>query len=401
MLRARPGQTMEDHRQMMMQVSQGNNGPSVPPFNALSAPFSTTTPSFSSVPFPGQTYPMRGSPHGHQHPMNHSQQAYAMRIAKERAEKQLQQQKIAPQSQQPYVSSNALSSSPQISNSSLKPQVQPSSNNANNNNKQMPRNPQVTSQPHKLRPHLQVHQPRNLHQQKQQMKGLIGGPAMLMHQNLAVDSSQVGGDKKMSQPGSVFFSGTSALNSNTPHKMYSQQPSQTTKQTLPLPSHSDASLQRMVVQPNRKPNSESQATIATTLPRSSDNGSTVDARCDTQAPPLPPVSHSDISLQRLINRKPSSENQTIPSTSHLRNSDIASSVEARCDTNTTSSMTTNAQVSGSPQRNIVGNDATVTTTNISGDGNNSVGKQWQPPQPHRHGLQNVNMYSRSSNSGPS
>ncbi|KAH7679081.1 Nucleoplasmin ATPase protein [Dioscorea alata] len=276
----RPGQSTEEHRQMMqelqMQVSQGS-GQTVGTFNGMSGPFSN-----ASVSPPVQTFPVHqhqqphllGNPHAHIQGSNHSspqQQAYAIRYPKDR---QLQQ-RILPQPQASFPSSNAIS--PIQNSSQIQQQTQSStpvgpSAQGQHKQQQMPRNPQpgcgLPNQVMKQRQRPQVHQqPRNLQQQRQPpqqqaklIKGL-GRGAMMMHQNLPVDASHVNGltaasknqvpEKHLMQQSQGFYSGNSGLNPSLPQqpgqpKIFSRPLPQPAKQISSVPSQSESGNQGQV-----------------------------------------------------------------------------------------------------------------------------------------------------------
>ncbi|XP_020250353.1 chromatin modification-related protein EAF1 B-like isoform X2 [Asparagus officinalis] len=473
MLRTRPSQNTEDHRQMMMQdlsmqVSQGN-GQAVPPFSAMSAPFSTTTglPSVQSYPAQQQQQQphhmtqqphMLGNPHHpHIQSVNHSspqQQAYAMRLAKER---QLQQ-RMMPQAPQPYSPSSAMSA---VQSTQLQQQSQPSPSatpppsQAQHGKQQMPRNSHPISgmqnqmMKQRQRQQAQLQQPRNQQQQKQLLqqqaklaKGL-GGGTMQPHQNLSVDPSQVSGmpvgprnqvsDKHLIQQGSGFFPGSSVLNSTLPqsanhHKLYARPPPQPSKQIPPLPSHSDQSLMPVpsshtLIAPQQPPHPSSIPLAAPSAPHQQRHMNQNMPRMMQQNRQL----SSDGRMQSLGDQV--QVNHMIPATS-LPRSDSTSSAplvspavqwnpEPSYDTNSPNST---ANLAGSP---IVGIDASLPSSsegsahrqfsgNVKVDGNGVGGQrklqqesqsqlqlqqQQQSQHPLRQGVQG-NLYSRPSNSGP-
>ncbi|XP_042481011.1 chromatin modification-related protein EAF1 B-like, partial [Macadamia integrifolia] len=270
----RPGQNPEDQRQMMMQelqmqVTQGSSQ-GVPSYNGLSTAFSNQT-----IPPPVQTFPVQhqqqhqmppqqsgvlGNPHhsrlqGNSHATNPQQQAFALRLAKER---QLQQQQRylhhqQQQQQHQFATSNPLMPHPQLqsqhsisssnqSSSQIQQQVSsqpvsmPPPNSQHPLTPSSPMNP-ISSQPQQKH-HLPTHglgrnpqaggvnlpnqmmkqrqrqqqqqqqqqqqlqqpgrhhpqqrqQPQSLQQQAKLMKGL--GRGNMIHQNLAVDPSHVNG----------------------------------------------------------------------------------------------------------------------------------------------------------------------------------------------------------------
>nr|XP_010932960.2 chromatin modification-related protein EAF1 B [Elaeis guineensis] len=276
-----PAQNTDDHRHMMiqelqLQVSQGN-GQAVAPFNGMSASFSSTTatPPIQTFPIPQhqqshqipQQAPILGnSRHPHIQGTSQSssqQQAYAYRFAKER---QLQQQMMT---RHPFSGSNAIS--PIQNSSQIQQQTQLSApmsvspSQAQHKQQQMPRNLQSgCGMPNQIkqRQREQVEQqPKQQQQQRQQsqqqaklMKGL-GRGSMLMHQKLPGDAPQIGGfstaskdqasEKHLMQQCSSCFSGSLGLSSILPQtgnqqKMYSSEQPQSSKQMIPMPSHSDS-----------------------------------------------------------------------------------------------------------------------------------------------------------------
>ncbi|XP_043719405.1 chromatin modification-related protein EAF1 B-like isoform X2 [Telopea speciosissima] len=264
----RPGQNPEDQRQMMMQelqmqVTQGSSQ-GVPPYNGLSTAFSNQT-----IPPPVQPFPVQhqqhqmppqqshvlSNPHhprlqGNSHATNPQQQAYMLRLAKERHLHQ--QQRYLHQQQHQFAASNPLMPHPQshsqhpisssIQNSSQiqqqvssQPVSMPPLKSQHPLTPSSPMNP-ISSQPqqkHHLQPHghgrnpqaggvslpnqmmkqrqrqqqqqqqQQLQQPSRHHpQQRQQsqsqqqqaklMKGL-GRGNMMIHQNVAIDPSHMNG----------------------------------------------------------------------------------------------------------------------------------------------------------------------------------------------------------------
>lgn len=427
--------------QDMQLVSQGN-GQGVPPLNAMSASFSTIGLPSSVQSYPAQQHQqpnqMMQQPRmlgNHQHPhiqgINHSspqQQAYAMRLAKER---QLQQ-RIIPQSQQPYSATNALS--PVQSSSQIQQQSQPSScanptpTQGQHNKQQLPRNPQssggIPNQlvKQRLRQQSQQQQPRHQLQQKQLLqqaklvKGLAGRTAM-MHQNLAVDPPQVSGmpgasrnqvtDKHLAQQSQGFFPGGSGSNSPLPqpsnHQKNYPRPPQSSKQMPPLPSHSDISNQSPL------PVSSNHTLVAPQQPQ---------VPSISLAAPSPPQQQRQINqnMQRMMlqqNRQLSSDgraqsstdqvNQIIPAATLPRCGDSSSSVplvssslqwkpEPSYDT-----VSSTPGLSSSPSGNLVGKDKLVLSSSegstqrhisaslsVEGQG---VGGQWQPQQQPQSQLQ--------------
>ncbi|KAK6940532.1 Helicase/SANT-associated domain [Dillenia turbinata] len=250
----RPSQNPEHQRQMMMpelqlQVSQGNSQ-GVLPFNGLSSAFpnQTASPPIQSYPvhhqqqhqMPSQQPHVLSNPHHpHLQSPNHAtstQQAYAIRLAKERQRLMQQQQ---PQ-QQHFAQSNALmphlQSPTQLPISSLQSsQMQPQSSSqpvslppqtpsspmtpissqhqqkhhlplqglnrnpqtgatgsTNQMGKQRQRQPQQQQFQQSGRQHPQQRQPTQSQQQAKMLKGLGRGNA-LAHQNLSIDSSHLNG----------------------------------------------------------------------------------------------------------------------------------------------------------------------------------------------------------------
>lgn len=268
-------------QEIHMQASQAN-GQSVPPFNGLGASFSNAV-----IPAPIQTFPvqqhqqshqmlqqahMLGNPHHHHiQGTNHSspqQQAYAIRVAKER---QLQQ-RLMPHQQHHISGQNAVS--PIQNNSQIQPQSQPcspvtpvSSSQGQQKQQSISRNPppgmsnQIMKQ--RQRQQVQHHQPRQQQQQQQLqqqqqrqqsqqqvklMKGL-GRGNVLIHHNLSADTPQISGfsttsknqvsDKHMMQQGQGFFPGNPGLNPalhqpGSQTNIYPHPLPQSTKQISPI-----------------------------------------------------------------------------------------------------------------------------------------------------------------------
>uniref|UniRef100_A0A2N9I759 Myb-like domain-containing protein n=1 Tax=Fagus sylvatica TaxID=28930 RepID=A0A2N9I759_FAGSY len=231
----RPGHNPEHQRQMMvpelqMQVTQGNSQV-IPPFNGLSSAFSNQT-SPPVQPYAGhsqqqhQMSPQQphalGSPHhphiqGPNHGTGSQQQAYAIRLAKER---HLQQQRhshshnipssLQNSSQiQSQTSSQPVSLSPVTPSSPMTPlssQHQQkhhlpqhglsrnpgASGLTNQMGKQRQRQPQQQQFQQSGRHHPQQRQQAQAQQQAKLLKG-IGRGNMLVHQNLAIDPSHLNG----------------------------------------------------------------------------------------------------------------------------------------------------------------------------------------------------------------
>ncbi|KAJ6810251.1 chromatin modification-related protein EAF1 B-like isoform X1 [Iris pallida] len=268
-----PSQNTEDHRQMMMQVSQGN-AQAVPPFSSISAPFATAT-SLSLVqsyraqqPQQSQQMPQQAHMLGHpNHPQiqgtNQSgaqQQAHAILLAKERQH----QQRMLPQ--QPYTTSSSMS--PMQNSSQFQQQTQTSSSvtqTLSQHNKQhIARNMQSSSGvsnpmlKQRQRPQAQQQQPRQ-HQQKQLLQQqakhmkVSGRGTMMGHQNVPVNTSQISGlsegtrkqvsEKPLMQQGPSYVSGNTGLDpalteSSNYNKVLSRPPSQSSKRRPPLQSSS-------------------------------------------------------------------------------------------------------------------------------------------------------------------
>ncbi|CAI8612409.1 unnamed protein product [Vicia faba] len=231
----RPGHNQGHPRQMMvpelpMQVTQGNSQ-GIPAFSGMSSAFNsqTTTPSAQQYPGHVQQQSHLSNPHPHLQGSNHttnSQQAYAIRLAKER---QLHQQRYLQQQQQQLAATNApiphvqaqssqaqsQSSSQQVSVSPATPSspLTPMSSQHQQQKHHLPqpgfsRNPgsSVTSQAMKQRQRQaqqrQYQQPARQHpnqpqhaqpqQQAKLLKG-IGRGNMLIHQNNSVDPSHING----------------------------------------------------------------------------------------------------------------------------------------------------------------------------------------------------------------
>ncbi|XP_028214142.1 chromatin modification-related protein EAF1 B-like isoform X3 [Glycine soja] len=252
----RPGHNQEQQRQMMvpelpMQVTQGNSQ-GIPAFSGMSSSFNNQT-----IPPPVQSYPGHAqqphqlsqqqshlsNPHSLQGP-NHatnSQQAYAIRLAKERHLQQQQQRYLQHQQQQQLAASSALSphaqaqsqlpvsstlqnsSQAQPQNSSQQVSLSPvtptspltplssqhqqqqkhhlphgfSRNTSasalpNQAAKQRQRQPQQRQYPQPGRQHPNQPQHAQSQQQAKLLKGL-GRGNMLIHQNNAVDPSHLNG----------------------------------------------------------------------------------------------------------------------------------------------------------------------------------------------------------------
>ncbi|KAJ0980848.1 hypothetical protein J5N97_009103 [Dioscorea zingiberensis] len=434
----RPGQNTEDHRQMVMQelqmqVSQGN-GPAVTTFNGMSGPFSNASVSPSVQPFPVHQHQqphLLGNPHPHIQGPNHSnpqQQAFAIRYAKER---QLQQ-RILPQPQAPFSSSNSISPIPNTSQIQQQTQssspVAPSAQ-AQHKQQQMTRNPQpgcgMPNQVMKQRQRPQVHQqPRNQQQQRQQppqqqaklMKGL-GRGAMLMHQNPPVDPSHVNGltsasknqvpEKHLMQQGQGFYSGNSGLNPSLPQppgqpKIFSRPLPQSSKQVSPVPSQSDSGNQGQVqVSSTHNLLASQQPTAQPSLPLA---GQPQQQRL---------TNHSKQAMQRMMlpqNRQmtsdgqiqsssdPAQVNQVVSSTSVVQCTDSvnSSSVAASATqwkaepSHDTSTPPSSAHLASSPQENLVVNEALAPPSTqassqrqfsggVSMQGH-GIGGQWQQQQ---------------------
>lgn len=305
----RPGQNPEHQRQMMvpelqMQVTQGNNQ-GVPPFGGISAAFSnqTSTPPVHSHPLhqqqqhqmsPQQSHALTNPRHPHIHGPNHpsttQQQAYA-RYAKERQRLLQQQQQFAgssplvshvqPPPQLPVSSSVPNSSQIQPQNSSAPHQqklhIPPphglripqtgggGSGSANQLGKQQRQRPQSFQQSGN-RHHPQQRQQSQSQQQTKLMKG--GGRGnMLMHQNLAIDSSLLNGlstphgsqsepclypspGLNHVQPPKPLMPPHSPNLSHSQQKMYSGQPNPSSKQIQQIPSHLDNTNQGHAAQAN-------------------------------------------------------------------------------------------------------------------------------------------------------
>ncbi|KAJ4969404.1 hypothetical protein NE237_016105 [Protea cynaroides] len=346
----RPGQNPEDQRQMMiqelqMQVTQGSSQ-GVPPYNGMSTAFSNQTipPPVQAFPVPHQQQPQMppqqshvlGNPHhprlqGNSHTTNPQQQAYVLRLAKER---QLQQQRYLHQHQQQhqFAASNPLMPHPQ-------PQSQHSITSTLQNNSQIQQ--QVSSQPvsmappnsqHSLTPsspmnpipsqpqqkhHLptqghgrnpqaggvslpnqmmkqrqqqqqQLQQPGRHHPQQRQhsqslqqqaklMKGL-GRGNMMIHQNLAVDPSHVNGLSK-TQGDQVVEKGEQVMHMMQGQGLYPGSGSnsiQPGKQLMPQSSNQCQPQQKMFPRP--PPPSSKQLSQMPSHPDSCNQG---------QVPPVP------------------------------------------------------------------------------------------------------------------
>lgn len=267
-----PGQNMEEHRQMMMpefhmQVSHGSS---------QAVNFSSMNPSFSGaaasspVQQPQQPHQMTQPPHMFGNPhhsqiqgTSHSspqQQAYAMRLAKER---QIQQRMVT-QQQNDLSGASAVSSvqnGSQISQQNQAPAATPVPSTQQQHQRQqsaqnppdksaLPNQPANTTQ-HKQKKQQGQQQPRQNQQQRNQgsqqaklMKSL-GRGNMLIPQTAPVDTTPASAfstspkkqvsDKKLVQHGQGFFPGNKASTSSMPqpgnqHKLYTSPLPQSPKQ---------------------------------------------------------------------------------------------------------------------------------------------------------------------------
>ncbi|XP_022728005.1 chromatin modification-related protein EAF1 B-like isoform X2 [Durio zibethinus] len=258
----RPGQNPEHERQLMvpeLQMQAQGNSQGIPTFNGLNSayPNQSTAPSVQSylghpqqqqqqMP-PQQSHALSNSHHAHLHSSNHAtgQQAYAMRLAKERQMHQRllqqQQQQQQPQQQQQFTASSTLMphAQPQtqlpissLQNSSqIQPQAstqpvslppptpsspmtpmslqhqqkhhlaphglgrnpQPGASGLTNRvGKQGQRQPQQQHFQQTGRHHPQQQQQTQAQQQAKLLKG-VGRGNMLVHQNLSVDPAHLNG----------------------------------------------------------------------------------------------------------------------------------------------------------------------------------------------------------------
>ena len=418
------------------QVSQGN-AQVVPPFNAMSVPFSTGTglPSVQSYPAqqhplahqkPLQTHMHGNSHHSHIQGTNNSspqQQAYAVRHAKER---QLQQ-RMVPLSQQPYSASHAM---PQVQNNSqLQQKPQPYScahltpSHAQHKLQQMPHNPQASSgMPNQFIKQIQRQQaphqpPRHQSQQKQPSQQLtkvvkgLGRGTTLMHQNPIVPSQASGTvpaprNQASEKQGQGFFHGSSGLNPNLPqssnhHKLYSHPPPQSAKQIQLLASHSDACNQTPIPVSTNQPLSSSQQPV---LPSS----------MPLAVPSQQQQRHNNQQTPRMLlqqNWQPNADgriqssgdqvqrvNQMIPATSLPRGTDsvnsaalVSSPMQRKPDPSHDSTKTAPiSHVTSSSQENLVGTETVVPycsggaeqrqiSGSVATDGH-VVGARWQQQQ---------------------
>ncbi|KAJ6814156.1 chromatin modification-related protein EAF1 B-like isoform X1 [Iris pallida] len=459
----RPSQNTEDHRQMIMQdlqmqVSQGS-AQAVPPFNGMSAPFSTATGVPSVQAYPAQQHPqshqmpqqpqMLGNPH---HPQmqgtNHSsaqQQAYAIRFAKDRQ----QQQRMLPQSQQPYTNSSTVS--PVQNSSQLQQQTQSSSSvtptpssQAQHNKQHMARNLQSSSgmsnpmMKQRQRPQAQQQQPRQ-HQQKPLMQHKhmkVVGRGNMMAQNVPVDPSQASGisvgtrnqlsEKPVMQQGQGFFSGSTGLNPTLTHssnqnKLLARPPSQSAKQMPALPSNPDTCSQGpLQVSTNHSLLAPQQPPLPTSMPLAN--------------PPLQQQQQRQMNhnMQRMMlqqNRpltsdgkiqaqvEPIQANQILSASPHSRCADPASSASVNSSASQwkpeppheTSTPTPTAHLAGSPQESLAGSETTVLPSTdelakrqFAGSvlpHGHGVGGQWQQQQQQAQHRQTAQGNSRPSNSG--
>ncbi|URD79462.1 HSA [Musa troglodytarum] len=456
----RPGQIAEEHRQMMMpelqlQVSQAN-GQSMSPFSGMSASFSNVTlpasvPTFSIQQHQqshqmAQQQHMLGNPHHHIQSTSHSspqQQAYAMRVAKER---QLQH-RITPQSQH-INGPNAVT--PVQNNSQMQPQSQScspvtpvSSSQGQQKQQNLLRNPPsgISNQIMKQRQRqVQQHQPRQQQQQRQHtqqqtklMKDL-GRGNMLNHHNISADASQLSGfstasknrvsDKHLMHQGQGVFPGSPCLNPS-----WHQSGSQTNIYTHPLPqSAKQSSPMSDTCNQGSAPSSPShnilasqQASIPSSMPLLKQH----------QQPQQHYLNQSHQSIQRTalqqsrqINpsgRMQSSSdqsqiNQIVPSASIPQCTDSGTSASAVSsatlwnpeplyDKNTPTPI---AHVASSPQENLVGSEALVPSSGqclvppqqlsggVSEHGHKSGG-QWQLQQQQQPHHQQEQQHSQHQN----
>uniref|UniRef100_A0A0D3GWX0 Myb-like domain-containing protein n=1 Tax=Oryza barthii TaxID=65489 RepID=A0A0D3GWX0_9ORYZ len=243
----RPGQNMEEHRQMMqefqMQVSQGNNQS----IHFSGTPFSNVGASSPGQPFPvqssqphqmpQQSHVLGNTHHPHIQGTTQSspqQQAYAMRLAKDRH----MQQCMMTQQQHPLSGASAVStvqngsqmqqqsqgpaSSAIPSSQSQHKQQHPAQNSLDSS---VPPNQPVNTS-HKQKKQQGQQQSRQNQQQRNQgsqqaklMKSL--GRGNMMHQSSPVDATQASGisttsknqvsDKSMVQQGPGYFAGNKGL----------------------------------------------------------------------------------------------------------------------------------------------------------------------------------------------
>ncbi|KAJ6838659.1 chromatin modification-related protein EAF1 B isoform X3 [Iris pallida] len=456
----RPNQNTEDHRQMMMQdlqmqVSQGS-AQTVPPFNGISAPFSTATGLPSVQAYPAQQHQqshqmpqqphMLGNPH---HPQmqgtNQSsahQQAYAIRFAKERSN----QQRMLSQSQQPYTSSSTMS--PIQNSSQLQQQTQLSSSvnptpssQAQQNKQHTVRNLQSSSgmsnpmMKQRQRPQAQQQQHRQHQKPLMQHKHMkVMGRGNMVVQNVPVDPSQASGvsvgtrnqlsEKPVMQQGQGVFSGNTGLNptltqSSNQNKMPSRPPAQSSKQMPALPPNPDTCNQGpMQVSTNHTLLAPQQAP-PTSMPLAN--------------PPLQQQRQMNHNMQRMMHQHrpltsdgkiqaladPIPANQMVSASPLPRSADPVGSASVNSPASQwkpeppheTSTQTPTAHLAGSPQESLMGSETSMLPSNdelaqrqFAGSvlpHGHGVGGQWQQQQQqaqHRQTTQG-NSYARPSNSG--
>ncbi|KAL0418015.1 UNVERIFIED_CONTAM: Chromatin modification-related protein EAF1 B [Sesamum radiatum] len=448
-----PGLAQDSQRQMMvpdlqMQVSP-RNSQGVSPFGGLSSPFpnQTGSPPVSSYPLHHQQshpispqQPQVNSPH-HPHfqgPANHApnpqQQAYAIRMAKERQQHRFLQQQPQQQLQQPQFAASSslmshvqsqsqLSLSSPVQNSS---QVQPqtgspavslsSLTSASSMNSSMPQHQQkhqssaqgvvrhaqsggsgLTNQSGKQRQRQQQQQfpqaNRQHPQQRQQpqaqqpakvVKG-VGRGNMMMHQNMPIDPSLVNGvtanpvnqclekgeaTAHLMQSQGVYTS--SALNAVQPTRQYVS--SQSPNQSLPQPkiySGPTASSTKQVHQMNAHSDSSSQAQGPAVTPGLSAGHQSVSSLAMSGS------NHQQApTQQKLVNQSPSALQRVVQPNRQI-NSDPTNKPQVRdsdTDQHPTSSSTEMDTMTAVPQ-------GTNNATNVPQVVSPATAHQWHTSEP--------------------
>ncbi|EEC82989.1 hypothetical protein OsI_28025 [Oryza sativa Indica Group] len=455
----RPGQNMEEHRQMMqefqMQVSQGNNQS----IHFSGTPFSNVGASSPGQPFPvqssqphqmpQQSHVLGNTHHPHIQGTTQSspqQQAYAMRLAKDRH----MQQCMMTQQQHPLSGASAVStvqngsqmqqqsqgpaSSAIPSSQSQHKQQHPAQNSLDSS---VPPNQPVNTS-HKQKKQQGQQQSRQNQQQRNQgsqqaklMKSL--GRGNMMHQSSPVDATQASGisttsknqvsDKSMVQQGPGYFAGNKGLvpsvvqPGNQP-KIYGSQMPHSPIQTSDVGSQSS-----MQGSPNQTMLTSQQAPLHSSSPL---------AQQQQQRYMNP--SHNNI--QRLVmqqNRHMNTDgriespvdqvqhNQAIPSTSIAKSTDSGSpggvsSINQRRQESSHDPTTvpSTSQLASSPQDTFVGNEMLLSVSSqgmlqrqmsggvpihghgIGGQRQQLQSRQQQQQKPAVQG----SVYAHPSNSGP-
>uniref|UniRef100_A0A0E0LRU8 Myb-like domain-containing protein n=1 Tax=Oryza punctata TaxID=4537 RepID=A0A0E0LRU8_ORYPU len=463
----RPGQNMEEHRQMMqefqMQVSQGNSQS----IHFSGTPFSNVGASSPGQPFPvqsSQPHQMPQQPHvlgNTHHPhiqgttqSSAQQQAYAMRLAKDRHI----QQCMMTQQQHPLSGASAVSTVPngsQMQQQSQGPassaipssqsqhkQQHPAQNSLDSS--VLPNQPVNTS--HKQKKQQGQQQSRQNQQQRNQgsqqaklMKSL--GRGNMMHQSSTVDATQTSGisttsknqvsDKSMAQQGPGYFAGNkglvpSVVQPGNQSKIYGSQmphspiqtsdvgsqssmqgsPNQTllTSQQAPLHSSSPLAQQQQQQQQQQRYMNPSHNNIQRLMMQQNRHMNT-DGRIES---PVDQVQH----------------NQAIPSTSIAKSTDSGSpggvsSINQRRQESShdPTAVPSTSQLASSPQDTFVGNEMLLSVSSqgmlqrqmsggmpihghgIGGQRQQLQSRQQQQSQQQKPAVQG-SAYAHPSNSGP-